>query len=90
MRTLGRRLALALSALIAGAAIAVAVASPAQATVANCVNYLVGRGYDSSSAMKAACVKGANGTDKGDAQCRSGLKAVGVTASHASRACSLA
>jgi hypothetical protein len=90
MRTLVRRLALTFSALIAGSAIAMAVAAPAQATVADCVSYLVDKGYSNSTAMKNACTQGSLGTVEGDARCKSGMKALGVSATHGATACARA
>jgi hypothetical protein len=89
MQTFGRRLTLTFSALIAGSAISLAVASPANATAADCRLYLADEGYTVGDGVKAACQKADAGGSPGYNSCKSDLRALGVSQTHTIRACDL-
>jgi hypothetical protein len=92
MSSIKRRLALALSVLLAGAAISLAVASPAQATAGQCVSYLAGKGYTVDTAIKNACLRGDElGGTRGADACKAKLKQRGgISGTHAAVACARA
>lgn len=88
MQTFKRQLALTFGALVAGAAIAMAVAAPAQADAASCKQYLQDKGYSVGTGVTTACTTAQNGgAVKGYAACKEYLLKLGVTTSHAHEAC---
>ncbi|MEU6857641.1 hypothetical protein AB0B28_02005 [Glycomyces sp. NPDC046736] len=90
MRRAASRLALTLSALLIGAAAALAVAAPAQANAFACTKYLTNQGYAVSVGMTQACrAAQAGGKVVGYAQCYRQLQFLKVAKAHADKACTL-
>jgi hypothetical protein len=91
MSSFKRTLALTVSGFLAGAAISISVASPAQASGAQCINYL-DNWYYVSNAVATACTHGdALGGQKGLDYCKGSLKTLGgFTSEHINGACSRA
>lgn len=87
-----RTLALAVSGFLVAAAISMSVASPAQASAADCIGYLENVDYRIDTAIEDACDRGgALGGVKGTDYCKGRLKARGGIASiHANTACARA
>ncbi len=86
-----RRTAAAASLVLTVTALPVALASPASATKAQCVNYLGTKGYRIGSGVKSACRTGASGSGMSRpvrySLCVAGLERLGVRPGHASKAC---
>lgn len=92
MSSFKRALALTFSGLLAGAAIGLAVASPAQATAADCITYLSNMDYGIDAPIRDACNKGDElGGVKGLDYCKGKLKQRGgIAAIHITNACTRA
>lgn len=83
-RTLLRRTAAGLGTLLTAATLPLALATPAQATAPQCMNYLHSKGYKVGPKVRVSC----KAAEAGQLQkCADGLKSIEVTASHANTAC---
>lgn len=89
-RTLLRRGAAGLGALLTAAALPLAVATPAQATAGQCAQYLQDRGYTIGAKVTEACAQGAEGGRTNWLDCLVRLKAIEVENAHAGEACTRA
>lgn len=83
MRTFTREIALLASTLLAGAAIALAVGSPAQAGTSDCVDYLESRGYTGKTIEKGCSLAHTESVSA----CWDYLKRAGVPSTTAKTAC---
>lgn len=67
----------------------IAMASPAQASAADCRTYLSSLGYSVGEGVIHACQWGTNNNSTYQGLCRAELIVLGVSSSHASNACYL-
>ncbi|MFB9568784.1 hypothetical protein [Saccharopolyspora hordei] len=90
-RTLWRRAATGLGALVAAAAVPLVVTTPAaHAEVEHCVTYLVHQGYVVGEQSLAACNAASDGSAIGRQSCYLTLTGLGVGYEHADTACDVA
>lgn len=82
-----RRLTALAATATASMALSLAVAAPAQASPAECAQYLRDVGYTVSASMNRACIEGGSGEAGSSTFCQIGLTEAGVSTVHARAAC---
>ncbi len=84
-----RRVATSLGVAVAAITVPLATALPAQATVAQCKDYLAGAGYIVGPQVTRACETGSAGSFMWP-RCMGMLQSIEVSSGHADAACTLA
>lgn len=72
---------------VAGTAVPLMTAAPAQATAAQCTSYLQSKGYLVGARIKHGCEIGDGSTGLDVAACKGYLAAIGVRSEHTGEAC---